>query len=154
MLPIIETALHFILNKYEKLHIMQYHILTTKKKPIRYYVEKNPCENVTACIDLLEFSINWSCQLAFFILCLCISSVWWQLLTNFYMWLRHTLHVITYSKGNYSNWEMFCTILRLCQYSFKKTVHVRLPCWCYRLTFHDAFLICWRHIRDVSYSII
>lgn len=132
MLPINETALHFILNKYEKMHIMQYHISTTKKKTIRNYVEKIPWENVTACIDLLEFSINWLCQLAFFIRCLCISPVWLQLLTNF------KCDCVIF-KGDYSKWEMFCTILRLCQYSFKKTLHVRLSCCCYRLTFTMPF---------------
>lgn len=122
-------------------------IFQQRKQNIRNYVEKIPSENVTACIDLLKFSINWSCQLAFFIRCLCISPVWWQLLTN------SKCECVIF-KRDYSNWEMFCTILRLCQYSFKKTLHVRLPCCCYRLTFHDAFLIFWRHFRDVSYPII
>lgn len=147
MLPINETALHFYFKQIWKnaYHAISY--FNNEKKPIRNYVEKIPWENVTACIDLLEFSINWLCQLAFFIRCLCISPVWLQLLTNF------KCDCVIF-KGDYSKWEMFCTILRLCQYSFKKTLHVRLSCYCYRLTFHDAFLIFWRHFRDVSYPII
>lgn len=146
MLPINETALHFILNKYEKLHIMQYHILTTNKKQeitSKKFHEKMSllvqiCWN-SALIDRVSFRSS-------FVVCaypLCGDNFW------------RILNVIaSYLKGNYSNWEMFCTIWRLCQYSFKKTVHVRLPCWCYCLTFHDAFLICWRHFRDVlSYNI-